>query len=529
MTYFETQSLCLCEIPLIKQLPRIAAFNPQQRSKGHEDMKTFLTTTAGDNLNIISRLGISYKEEGFKKVGVRLLRTPTFLIGRGDSPSDAGNLRRRMNAPVQYNAARGEKVPIHVVLVVHRDLMRDDVVRQVYERKVADLINAMGSKFQLGRTPGHDMTVIEHNGSPDDHFGKVNDWSKHVTSGDVNMNGDKKIYFVIDFHKPPVARRQREVEYLAIKKELGAVGCLSQFVNFTNNAHHRPGTRASYSIFQNVNRQILAKCGLNIWRVSIPPELPLPAMFVGLDVCHSPRRMRDRKFERKDSVAACVALIVTSHESDDCIDRVVSCQVQTQDKAGTEVNLEKLIENTIASAVSGREPGSDPLRSCIMWRDGVGDTTVQSTADLESSAIRKAFEDMSISCPLAYVVCQKDISTKFLAMKDSKPYGLKEGMLVDNLNHPDFAQTFYIHGNCPPNSTPKSVRFIVGDKDSELSNVRLEELSWNMCFDYPNWTGPIQLPAPTKMAHKLADAAANLDDLGESLNFKEFQNTLFFL
>merc|ERR1711957_918053 len=59
--------------------------------------------------------------------------------------------------------------------------------------------------------------------------------------------------------------------------------------------------------------------------------------------------------------------------------------------------------------------------------------------------------------------------------------------------------TFYINGTAPPNSTSKPCRFIVSVRDPQLMACNLEQLTWSMCHDYNNWTGPVKLPAPVQM------------------------------
>ena len=54
-------------------------------------------------------------------------------------------------------------------------------------------------------------------------------------------------------------------------------------------------------------------------------------------------------------------------------------------------------------------------------------------------------------------------------------------------------------------------------------------LSWALCHDYPNWTGPIKLPAPVQMAHKLAELAGGFQDCGDSIDAKKFTNKIYFL
>jgi len=90
-------------------------------------------------------------------------------------------------------------------------------------------------------------------------------------------------------------------------------------------------------------------------------------------------------------------------------------------------------------------------------------------------------------------------------------------------------ETFYINGTSPPYSTPKPVRFVVAERDPELNDIDLSELSWALCHDYPNWAGPVKLPAPVQMAHKLAELAGSFVDCGESLNSSAYTNKMHFL
>ena len=165
--------------------------------------------------------------------------------------------------------------------------------------------------------------------------------------------------------------------------------------------------------------------------------------------------------------------------------------------------------------------------SCIVWRDGVGDSTISKAAEQEVPDLRQAFMEHQGSCPtLSYVVCQKRVATKFLT-EDGKQ-GMPVGALINSLQGPEF-DTFYINGTSPPYSTPKPVRFVVCNRDPEIDSAALEELTWALCHDYPNWAGPVKLPAPVQMAHKLAELAGGFVDCGESINSRSFTNKIHFL
>jgi len=73
------------------------------------------------------------------------------------------------------------------------------------------------------------------------------------------------------------------------------------------------------------------------------------------------------------------------------------------------------------------------------------------------------------------------------------------------------------------------VRFVIADRDPRLKGVSVSELSWALAHAYPNWTGPIKLPSPVQMAHKLAELAGNFSDCGESIDAKAYANKIYFL
>lgn len=161
----------------------------------------------------------------------------------------------------------------------------------------------------------------------------------------------------------------------------------------------------------------------------------------------------------------------------------------------------------------------------------------QQQKNAECTAIREVLKeelgDSASDTGLCFIVCQKKIATKFLARQAPSPnwLALNEGMLVEELNHPDFIRTFYINGTAPPYSTPKPTRFYVASCDKSIldAEVPLPELTWLMCHYYPNWIGATKVPAPTMMAHKLAELAGTMNDSGINWKTEKFQDTLFFL
>jgi len=176
--------------------------------------------------------------------------------------------------------------------------------------------------------------------------------------------------------------------------------------------------------------------------------------------------------------------------------------------------------------------------SCVVWRDGVGDAAINQVARQEIPAVRQALAGPTTVgskaakpppvVPLSYIVVQKRIATKFLSLDGQR--AMPTGSLVISLQGTEHG-TFYIQGTSPPYSTPKPARFIIAQMDKGFGTRKkaLADLSWALCHDYSNWTGPIKLPSPVQMAHKLAELAGGFDDCGESIDSVAFAGKIHFL
>ena len=171
----------------------------------------------------------------------------------------------------------------------------------VYNR-LASIVNKFNATYRFGVKPYQVITV----GDMERHWGQV---EKTFSAGKMPKN-----VFVLDFSKPP-RRAALDPAYPVVKMLLGKGGYLSQFVNFNTYDHGDPrDEKRSNIILQGVARQVLSKCGYRIWWVNIPRGIPLPAVFIGVDVFHAPRKYdpKERKRTAKESVAAFVVQVITS-------------------------------------------------------------------------------------------------------------------------------------------------------------------------------------------------------------------------
>jgi len=388
-------------------------------------------------------------------------------------------------------------------------------------------VNKMNSKYKLLST---NSKYVSHSGTVNEHWKSVDTFMRNTKTAN-NI-------FVIDLTKP--SDSNLDPAYPVVNSILSKSGIVSQFINFKTCDHNGYDVKKSNQILFGVCRQILAKCGVRIWWVSIPPEVPLPAVFIGVDVFHAPRKfdLKTRKRLAKKSCAACVVQIVRSHKSSNEIDVYTETFAR---EAGYELNLGEFLHQATTNAL--KELKVDP-KSCFVWRDGVGDSQIKSIAEDEITKMKLAINGLRLdepitsikkkasnSVPLSYLLCQKRISTKFLAIDTANPsraLAISPGASVSTVQGPKY-DTFYIVGTSPPFSTPKPVRFINVETDSSLTKVDLPLLTWALCHDYPNWTGPVKLPSPTQNAHKLAELAGSFPDCGETINAKKYTNKLYFL
>jgi len=275
----------------------------------------------------------------------------------------------------------------------------------------------------------------------------------------------------------------------------------------------------------------------------------------------------DPKSKKRSRKASCAAIIVQVYRETRASDNAkIELYSKTyRREGGVEYDLREPLKETIDHAM--KKLGVKP-KSLVMWRDGIGETAFESKASEEILGIREGLAGLGpvgagkkkSRVPVAYVVCQKRIATKFLVQDNNEVYGAPSGTMVEDLQGMQH-QTFYINGRAPPYSTAKPVRYIIVENDSELMNVSMSQLTWGACHDYPNvsealdkghdqyylllsscvlltwnyclhfcqWTGPVKVPSVCQMAHKLAELAGQMSDCGESINADAYANSVYFL
>lgn len=506
--------------PRVKQqLPTIASYKPGSRNQAIDKIRSYLIPGAQKSkgaTGLLPALGIQLAD-GRLSARAEVLPLPMLQAAGIKVPKDKGEnwapLLNRASFNIDPRKANTMKV-----IVFHSKKIQGAI--DVYN-KIRNLVNGYNATYRLDDKP---LEMIAA-GDREKHWGVV-----ERAFSDPSLNPEN--IFVIDFNKPPGAA---DSAYPVIKQLLTKNGFLSQFVNFKTYDHSNPrDQKRSDIILAGVARQILQKTGFRLWWVKIPQSLPTPTVFIGVDVFHAPR-VYDPKQKKRVAKASCAAIIVQVFRNSG---EQGSQQIELYSKtyareSGKEYELGDALKETVSEAM--KELNVSPS-SCIVWRDGIGDSAFNNAAKEEISAICDGLNivegEEKRDVPMSYIVAQKRIATKFLSEgltgePDGK-YGAPPGTLIKGIQSVEH-ETFYLNGRAPPYSTAKPVRYVIVEKDNRLNKVPIEELTWNLSHDYPNWTGPIKVPSVTQMAHKLAELGGSFGDCGRNINASKLKNKIHFL
>jgi len=234
-------------------------------------------------------------------------------------------------------------------------------------------------------------------------------------------------------------------------------------------------------------------------------------MFVGVDVSHDGRSRQaftlDRTCQGKSTVA-----FVASHDKDFT---QYNSYLTFQTK-----NVEFVTESKtlMVNALNAYKIKNKVFPSTVfVYRDGVGNSQINSFVLEEVKLYREAFTDLNIKPKLQVVVVQKKIAQRFLIpcgkgnceiprcdgrQSHHAPW---PGTVVDSVITSPHWWDFYIVPTVPPpNTSPRPVRYIVVVDELKMTADDIHGITFQLCFAYQNWPGPIRVPVQVMLADKLA-------------------------
>lgn len=273
------------------------------------------------------------------------------------------------------------------------------------------------------------------------------------------------------------------------------------------------------SIISNILLQINTKIGGISYKVSLDQRvINRKLMVIGVDSSKI-----EVNGEKCQSISFCASL-------DDSFTQFTNKKITDTNNEISNVNLP--IANFIVEALIEyfNQNKSFP-KEIIIYRQGVSQGEKQYVEKEVKSIHRilsgysevEAFEGLVI--PYYYILVNKKVSLKFFEVE-------KKGMLTNNnYENPDSGLLvydkvvdtsnfeFYIQPQKVTQGTATPTNFHVAYGNMNCPEL-IPKLTFDLCFLYSNWRGPVRVPAPLKYAEKLSKIKMSLNDnLKNSLSY----------
>eukprot|EP01127_Copromyxa_protea_P000159 TRINITY_DN10151_c0_g1_i1.p1 TRINITY_DN10151_c0_g1~~TRINITY_DN10151_c0_g1_i1.p1 ORF type:complete len:879 (-),score=153.97 TRINITY_DN10151_c0_g1_i1:47-2683(-) len=475
-----------------RELPKVCSVHPADREKRISELVNILSN--GKSKEVLESFNLKIKT-GLNLVKARQLATPKLTMAGAGEFDGTGNWSAK-TSNLKFKATNKKPLDFYIVFSE-----RDATFAKSTFDEVKKVIDATASPYNILPKP------IKFS-NPNAIMPELN---KKLSGANP---ANTFVLFFLPFNSDL---------YGAVKQYTISQGIMSQCVK-SNKEPLKP------AIIPKIAHQVINKFGILSWWTKIetcaPSLVSKPLLLVGLDVYHAKMKFEDGKniYTQRRSIGGFVAVAIDSNGYRFCCEaipvearRELICQNIDNSSAGTSTSAESE-EGTIKTELEAPEiTDNNRLHSflvktqeklkmkphtVIMYRDGVAESQLEAVKQTEVRQVRTACPNSSI----VYTVVQKRIHTRFLMktaggdVKNPAP-----GVVVDNdLTSLDYNDFYLIPTECTL-STVKPVRYVVLENTAKtLPKSELQQLTFNLCHCYPNWTGSVKLPLPTQLAHKLA-------------------------
>eukprot|EP01017_Pseudomicrothorax_dubius_P017381 TRINITY_DN1962_c0_g1_i10.p1 TRINITY_DN1962_c0_g1~~TRINITY_DN1962_c0_g1_i10.p1 ORF type:complete len:619 (-),score=77.66 TRINITY_DN1962_c0_g1_i10:179-2035(-) len=266
-------------------------------------------------------------------------------------------------------------------------------------------------------------------------------------------------------------------------------GIPSQFV-YSNKVSDQ---KNSMSVCSRIVLQMNAKMGGSLWQVPKLPEIPADTMIIGADVFH-------KTGERRQS---CVGFCATLD-----VNFTKYFSATHMQNVGEEImkTVGRLVERALRVYLAENKQLPSLI---IFYRDGVGDSQIDSTKSEEINLILQSFTRVnpSYNPQFAHIIVTKRISDKFFEFEEGRDGTTYRNPSSGTMVCSDIVSGSFEYFICAQNvtqGTAKPTRYQVVHNTTKLSADTFYCLTFQQCFNYYNWTGAIRTPACVQYAHKLA-------------------------
>ena len=285
------------------------------------------------------------------------------------------------------------------------------------------------------------------------------------------------------------------------------------------------------SIVSNILLQANSKVGGTSYKIDFDPEVKKRGlMLVGVESSH--QVSKDGETVGKSVVAMCASL-----NKDFSVYTHKKIEVEESVKNSLNLPIATFLYESICEFFKANKklPGG-----IVIYRQGVSkDQKYYLSAEIEqiNSLLVNTSSDYDLlaktKIPFYYILVNKKTSLKFFESESTgwKTTGYKAiqakvpsnvtptcqydnpdpGLLIyDSLTDPDIFE-FYLQPQKVNQGTATPTNFHVAFGNMDCPDL-IPKLTYDLCYLYSNWRGPVRVPAPLKYAEKLAKTVPKLND-----------------
>lgn len=230
------------------------------------------------------------------------------------------------------------------------------------------------------------------------------------------------------------------------------------------------------------------------------------AMLVGMDVSHDKKQ---REAYGRNSSGSCVGFVATYDK------QLTKYYAKIAYQGKREEIVNSGLELMVSALDNYKNFNKQYPQRVIVYRDGVGDSQIETFVEREIQLYRRAFQKLEITPKLTIVLVLKMVNHRIFSKKGQYYDSLDIGTCVDTgIISPKFKEFFLITTKAPPGASARPVRYIIAEDDANFTADEIQNLTHKLCYMYQNWNGPIRVPAPVMNAHKLAYIYGKLVNIG---------------
>lgn len=152
-----------------------------------------------------------------------------------------------------------------------------------------------------------------------------------------------------------------------------------------------------------------------------------------------------------------------------------------------------------------------------IYRDGVGGPSYQEKViRFEEPAVTDAIKSIQANYnpKILYCLVDKRINTRLVEKNGDNYSNPAPGTIVDTglVEHvsANGSFDFYMVAHRATIATALPVHYFVVKNTTDMSNGKVEEFTYHLCYNYFNFMGSIKVPAAVMYAHKVANYANDL-------------------